>query len=223
MTLDKKINLNPILAISTIIAVLISLFLFWQNKKATELLLIRTFEDCQNSKNAKTEDDICITADGREFKKENPAMQEEIISDDKIDFANEFFSLKYPKNARLEEDKENNGVQITLARESQKENTELFDGYSFSISLLKENLTPKQIAQKEQKQSLEVCEETSSVTEYKSENIEGYQYTASCQGTSQNIYIQKGNLKVRISLFWSGKEEYQKEVEEILSSLTFQE
>ncbi len=185
--------------------------------------MIRTFEDCQKSKNTKTENDVCTTEDGREFKKEKPVAQEENTTDNKIDFANEFFSLKYPKKAKLEEDKENNSARIIFLGESQKENTELYDGYSFSISLLKENLTPKQIAQKEQKQSLEVCKETSSVTEYKSDKIEGYQYTASCQGNSQNIYIQRGNLKVRISLFWSGKEEYQKDVEEILSSLTFQE
>ncbi len=223
MTSDKKINLNPILAASAMVSVLISLFLFWQNKKATELLLIKTFEDCQKSQNTKIENDVCITEDGREFKKEKAVVQNKEEINDKTEFANQFFSLKYSTKSKLEEDKENNSVRILFLGESQKENTELSDGYSISISLLENNLTLKQIAQKEQKQALEVCRETSDITEYKSEKIEGYQYTANCLGNVQNIYTEKGNKKFRISLSWSGKEEYQKEVEEILSSLTFQE
>ncbi len=223
MISDKKINLNLLLAISTIVSVAISFFLFWQNKKAAELLSIRTFEDCQKSKNAKLENHICTTQDGREFKKEKEVEKEENAISNTIEFTNEFFSLKYSKDSKLEEDEENNSVRILFLGKSQKENTELYDGYSLSISLLKENLTLKQIAQKEQKQSVGLCEETSDTTEYKSEKIEGYQYTANCFGYSQNIYTQKGNKKFRISLVWNGKEEYKKEVEEILSSITFQE
>lgn len=220
---EKKINLNPILAVSTIISVLISIFLIWQNKKATKLLLIRNFEDCQKSKNAKLENDICTTEDGREFKKEKEVEKEENTAKNKTEFANEFVSLKYPKNSELEEDKENNSIRILFWGESQKENAELSDGYSISISLLKENLPLKQIAQKEQKQSIEVCEETTDITEYKLEKIDGYQYSINCLGNSQNIYTQKGNKKFRISLAWIGKEEYKKEIDEILSSITLQE
>ncbi len=103
MTPGKRINLNPLLATSTIIAVLISLFLFWQNKKATELLLIRTFEDCQKSKNTKTKNDVCTTEDGREFKKEKPVTQEGNSTNNKIEFANEFYSLEYTKNATVQD------------------------------------------------------------------------------------------------------------------------
>lgn len=81
----------------------------------------------------------------------------------------------------------------------------------------------KQIAQKEQKQSVEICEETTDITEYKLEKIDGYQYSINCLGNSQNIYTQKGNKKFRIGTTWIGKEEYKKEIDEILSSITLQE
>lgn len=222
--MTKKINLNPILALFTIISVLISAFLLQQNNKAKELLTIRTFEDCQRSRSAKTKNDVCTTEDGREFKNEKAvALPKEKITN-LLKFSNQLLSVNYPQEAKLKEDKENGSVVIYFWGETQKENTELYDGYSISISPIKDTLPIKQIAQNEQKQSLETCEDsTSPISEYKSEKIEGYQYTSNCLGNSQNIYTEKGGSKFRISIVWTGKDEYKEEVEKILSSLTFLE
>ena len=222
--MPKKINLNPMLALFTIVSVLISAFLLQQNNKAKELLSIKTFEDCQKSKSARIENDICTTEDGREFKKEKEATPPKEKSNNLLKFSNQIFSVNYPQEAKLKEDKEGGAVVIYFWGDKQKENTELYDGYSVSFNLIQSNLSLKQIAQNDQKQSLKVCENgTSQILEYKSEKLEGYQYTSNCLGNSQNIYTEKGDNKLRISLVWAGKDEYKKEVEKILSSLTFEE
>lgn len=221
--MPKKINLNPILALFTIISVLISAFLLQQNNKARELLAIKTFEDCQKSKSAKTENNTCITEDGREFKNEKPTTAPKEESTNSLRFSNQLFSVTYPQEAKLKEEKDN-AATIYFWGETQKEGTEIYDGYSISISQIKNALSIKQIAQKEQKQSREICEEgVSEISEYKSEKIEGYQYTSNCLGNNQNIYTEKGGNKFRISLVWAGKDKYKQEVEKILSSLTFPE
>jgi hypothetical protein len=220
--MKNKIGINPILAFTTIISVLISFFFIWQNNKAKSLLAIKTYEDCKQAKDSKIEENKCTTVDGREFETHSAPKEEK---KEFLEFSNELLSFKYPSEANLNEDKESGIINVFFKGQTQKDNTELSDGYALSIYDLNKKTLLKQIAENDRKESLKICEDkVSEISDYSLNELKGYGYKDNCFGYIENIYIQtKSGTKYKISLVSSENEEYQDKLEKILSSLSFQE
>lgn len=216
---SPKINVNPILATSSIIAVLISAFFIWQNSQLKKLLSINSFDDCAKANGSQIQTielKKCITKNGQEFISPTQTPKEEPWKK----YEGKNFSFEYPESLDLEEDEKS--VKLTFWGKNQKENTELYDGYSFSITQLEsENQKPADIAKKERETTLEVCEEVSEIKEVNVNNTKAYEYELNCQAKTKNIYLENQKINYQITLAYAGDEKYKEILEKILSSLKF--
>lgn len=218
----KAPKINSILAITSIFAVLIAAFFIWQNNELKKLLAINSFEECTKAKGSQiqtTEPPKCITKDGREF--EGP-RKEEAKEDIWEKYGSQNFSFIYPAGVKIKE--ENKTISLIYLGKTQKEETELYDGYSFSISQTENASNLLSLAKKERQTSLEVCnnqEKVSEIEEIEVAQIKGYQYTSNCTIKTTKIYLQNLKKVYRITTTWAGDEKYKEILDKILVSLTF--
>lgn len=216
-------KINSLLALTSIIAVLISAFFIWQNNSLKKLLAIRSFEDCikaQGSQIEAVEPPKCTTLDGREFFGQS---QKEVWQK----YEDEDLSFEYPAGIEVKKEETEKEItrKLTYTGPTQKENTELYDGYSFSITQTKDSKQSSQaLAKKERQNSLEVCDDPKKVSEIEETEIakiKAYKFESDCLGKMINIYLENSQKLYRISLIWSEDKKYQEILQRILSGLNF--
>lgn len=222
-------NTNSLLALSSIIAVFIAGFFIWQNGKLKKLLAIQSFDDCVNTQGTKKEEgekEKCITQDGRVFEKKIKEEDENKEMPWKK-YEQQDFSFEYPSDLEVkeEEDKRSKTIKISYLGPSQEENTELYDGYSFSITELKgKKQSPLSSAKEARKNSLEVCEnkeDISEIEEIEIGKIKAYKYESKCLDNTTIIFLEKQDKLYEISTTWSGEEKYKTIIDKITTSLKF--
>ncbi len=218
----QALKINSILALTSIFAVFIATFFIWQNNELKKLLNINSFEECAKAKGSQiqtTEPPKCFTKDGREF--EGP-RKEEAKEDIWEKYESQNFSFIYPAGVKIKE--ENKTISLIYLGKTQKEETELYDGYSFSISQTENATNLLSLAKKERQTSLEVCdnqEKVSEIEEIEVAKTKGYQYTNNCTIKTTKIYLQNLKKVYRITTTWAGDEKYKEILDKILVSLTF--
>jgi hypothetical protein len=220
----QALKINSILALISIFAVFIATFFIWQNNELKKLLAINSFEECAKANGSQiqtTEPPKCITKDGREF--EGP-RKEEAKEDIWEKYESQNFSFIYPAGVKIKE--ENKTISLIYLGKTQKEETELYDGYSFSISQTENATNLLSLAKKERQTSLEVCnnqEKVSEIEEIEVAQIKGYQYTSNCTIKTTKIYLQNLKKVYRITTTWAGDEKYKNILDKVLASLNFKE
>jgi len=220
----KAPKINSILAITSIFAVLIAAFFIWQNNELKKLLAINSFDECVKANGDQIqpiEPPKCVTKDGREF--EGP-RKEETKEGVWEKYESQNFSFIYPAGVKIKEEEKT--FSLTFFGETQKEETELYDGYSFSIIQIENATNPLSLTKKERQASLEVCEDQEKVSEIEEIEVaktKGYKYTSDCLIKTTNIYLQNSKKVYRITTTWAGDEKYEDVLDKILASLNFKE
>lgn len=223
-------RINSLLAVTSIIAVFIAGFFIWQNGQLKKLLAIQSFDDCVSDKKSRkevAEKEKCITQDGRVFEKE---IQKE---DEKKEvswkkYEQQDFSFEYPSELEIkeQEDKRGKTVKLVYLGPSQEENTELYDGYSFSITELKgKKQNPLALAKESRKNSLEICENKEDISEIEETEIgkiKAYKYESNCFGNSTTIIFLENQEKLyEITTTWVKEKDYKTITDKVIASLKF--
>jgi hypothetical protein len=215
-------KINFILALTSIISVLIATFFIWQNNELKKLLNINSFEECVKANGGQIqpmEPPKCVTKDGREF--EGP-KKEEAKEDIWGKYESQNFSFIYPAGVKIKE--ENKTISLIYLGKTQKEETELYDGYSFSISQIENTTNLLSVIKKERESSTKACgnpQKISEIEEIEVAKTKGYQYTSNCTIKTTNIYLQNSKKAYRITTTWAGNNRYKEILDKVLASLNF--
>jgi hypothetical protein len=220
----QALKINSILALTSIFAVFVATFFIWQNNELKKLLNINSFEECTKAKGSQiqtTEPPKCVTKDGREF--EGP-RKEEAKEDIWEKYESQNFSFIYPAGVKIKE--ENKTISLIYLGKTQKEETELYDGYSFSISQIENATNLLSVIKKERESSIKACgnpQKISEIEEIEVAKTKGYQYTSDCPIKTTNIYLQNSKRVYRIITTWAGDEKNKEILDKVLASLNFKE
>ncbi|HUW24879.1 MAG TPA: hypothetical protein VMW04_04695 [Patescibacteria group bacterium] len=132
------------------------------------------------------------------------------------------YTFKYPPEATL---KEENMIILTQLGPTQKEATELYDGFTlqFSLPLVLPDNNLSRYVDGEIEKSKENADIVKSKEKITLNGYEGYTYTVRGLGTVKYIYLQSGKNNVKI-LYLVGdpaKKGFQQTIDQILSSFKF--
>lgn len=145
----------------------------------------------------------------------------------------ETFTLEYPSTATLSSytspDSRTWAISYMgdVQRQSGRTQTELFDGYSVSLTLFEavgDDVARSQ-AQSDRQTTVDCSSETevTPLTTTKLSELDAWTFTGGCLGTSTNYYLTLPDKILRVSVMTAGSEpilsDYKKTVDQIISSL----
>lgn len=139
----------------------------------------------------------------------------------------DIFTFKYPKEAKPSEDNTASNIRFVYMGPKQvasgRTQTDLFDGYFFSIIKVGtlEQFDPKTEAVKQQQNSKETCSQVSDISEFKLNELNGFIF--SCPNNYDLIYLTNSKDTYLITKFYAGDSlnSYKATTDQILSTFKF--